>query len=149
MPRRLVAAGIVVTAIGLTMLASLDPVFRTLLFGQGGAGSIGGVQLTRTGSLSGNISGVATLADGGARGTSSVVSVVTIVVFVVAVIGLLLTIAGSFATGKGIPTGAGPSPAAAEPKPQRNNSRSKFPMLLRRTVIRRLVSGAANVIRQT
>jgi len=115
MPRRLVVAGIVITAVGLAMLAYLDPVIRIILFGQSGVGSLGGTQFVRNGTLSGNFSGSGNFAGRGAGGTNSVVSVATIVVFVVAVIGLLLTIAGSFATGKGIPTGAGPSPAAGNP----------------------------------
>lgn len=113
MPRRLVVAGIVITAVGLAMLAYLDPVIRFTLFGQSGVSSLGGVQSVRNGTLPGNFSGSGNLAGRGAGGTGSLASVATIVVFVVAVIGLLLTIAGSFAAGKAIPTSAGPAPAAS------------------------------------
>lgn len=119
MPKRLVVAGIVIMGIGLALLGYLDPVIRIIFFGPTGAGLSGGTSFTRTGSaftFSGSTftGGGGGLGRGAAAGTTSLVSVVTIIVFVATVVGLLLTIAGSFATGRPMPTGAGPGPAAEQ-----------------------------------
>jgi len=93
------------------MLAYLDPIIKVLFFG-GSLPGVNGSAVTRT-TATFNVNftnGPIVFTRGGG---TSLVSVATIVVFVVAVIGLLLTIAGSFATGAGIPPGAGPTPAAS------------------------------------
>lgn len=114
MPRKLLIAGIVITGVGLLLLGYLDPVIRVLFFGQSGISVTGGsTAFTRTGSFTGTLPGNFTVVPsqfagrGGAAGTLSLVSVETIVVFVATIIGLLLTVAASFAT-KAARTGAGP-----------------------------------------
>jgi hypothetical protein len=113
LPRRLVVAGIIVTGIGLAMLGYFDPTISTLFLGgtvtEGGAST-----LSRTATFNVNFTtGPIVFPARGSNSTTSLVSVATMVVFVVAVIGLLLTIAGSFATERSLPGGAGPSPAAS------------------------------------
>lgn len=117
MSRRLVIAGIATMAVGLALLAYLDPVIRIIFFGRPGLGPAGQSAVTRTAAFLGNLTGGSSqfLGRGAASGTTSLVSVATIVVFVATVIGLLLTIAGSFAAGKPMPTGVGPGPAASNP----------------------------------
>jgi hypothetical protein len=132
MPRRLVVAGIVIMAAGLAMMAYLDPIIRIIFFGQGGLGLVGGggTNFTRTGfavtipgaNFSNTFSGFGRGASGS---TTSLVSVATIIVFVATVIGLLLTIAGSFAAGRGIPTPAGPAPAAKSASPEVDSGEAK------------------------
>jgi hypothetical protein len=122
MPRRLVVAGIVIIGVGLAMLAYLDPDVRILFFGQTGAGLGGGSTFTRTGfavTIPGANFSSGFTGRGTALGTTSLTTVLTIIVFVATVIGLLLTIAGSFASGGSIPTGASPGPAAKSSKPKR------------------------------
>jgi len=134
MPRRLVIAGVVVTGVGLILLGYLDPVIKVLFFGPSalgaGVGFAGGAtSFTRTGVFTGNFTGGFTTPSvrGAAAGTISLVSVATIVVFAATVIGLLLTIAGSFAVGKKMPTVAGPAPEAKDANPPKENSRSRTP----------------------
>jgi hypothetical protein len=134
MPRRLVIAGVAVTGVGLILLGYLDPVIRVLFFGPSALGAGGGfaggaTSFTRTGVFTGNFTGGFTTLSGrgAAAGTTSLVSVATIIVFVATVIGLLLTIAGSFATGKAMPTVAGPAPAAKDANPSQDSSPSRTP----------------------
>lgn len=126
--KKLVIAGIVITGVGLALLGYLDPVIRIIFFGQPGLGLAGGSPTaTGTNGFAGNFTGGVRQFAGRAAGpgTASLVSVATIIVFVATVIGLLLTIAGSFAAGRPFPTGAGPSPAAkaANPSPGEAESR--------------------------
>jgi len=121
MPRRLVVSGVVITGIGLILLGYFDPVIRVLFFGPSalgvGGGFSGGVTtFTRTGVSTGSLTGsfATSFGRGAAAGTTSLASVATIIVFAATVIGLLLTIAGSFAAGKAMPTVAGPAPAAKD-----------------------------------
>jgi hypothetical protein len=111
--RRLLIAGIVITAIGLASLGYLDPSVNNLLFGGTISVDNGGQSLTGTQTFNVNFTNGPIVFPSSSGGTTSLVSVATIIVFVVAVIGLLLTIAGSFAAGGGTPTGTGPPPAVS------------------------------------
>jgi hypothetical protein len=119
MTRRLIIAGIVITGVGLALLGYLDPTIRVLFFGSTGLGSRlanagGTANFTRTGGIVGNVTGgISTIAGrGGDGGTLSFLSLATIIVFAATVVGLLLTIAGFFAAGRGMPRGPAPAPAA-------------------------------------
>jgi len=123
LPRRLVVAGVIVTGIGLVMLGYLDPVLRGLFFSGTLTGSNGSTFTRTTETFNVNFTNGPIVFSRGS-GTVSLVSVATIIVFFVTVIGLLLTIAGSFASGGGIPTGAGPAPAASSgEEPSRRTGR--------------------------
>lgn len=113
MPRRLVVAGIVVTGIGLALLAYLDPTIQSLFFGGSVAGSSSTTTLSRTLTFNVNFTNGPIVVPARGSGGTSLASAETAIVFLVAVIGLLLTIAGSFATGGRTPTGPGPAPAAS------------------------------------
>jgi len=127
MPRRLVVVGIVIMTVGLASLAYLDPVIRIIFFGASGSGLAGGgaSSFTRTG-FAVTVPGANFSNDfvqrGPGGGTTSLASLGTIIVFVATVIGLLLTIAGSFAAGKTTPSRPGPTPAAKSPDSQATTS---------------------------
>lgn len=108
---KLVVAGLVIIGAGLALLGYLDPVIRILFFGTAAGG---GSAFVRSGSSSFTFTGGAGSFAGGAAagGRTPLISLETIIVFVVMVIGLLLTIAGTFSAGGGMPKTAPTMPAA-------------------------------------
>jgi hypothetical protein len=122
LPRRLAVAGIVMTAIGLGLLAYLVPVIRNLFLSGTLTTDTGVSGLTGTQTFHVNFTtGPIVFGNSGSGGTTSLEALATVVVFVGTVIGLLLTIAGSFAGSK--PISADPGPGSA------SSSRSNFPDL--------------------